>query len=164
MENKMKNENIIGLEIKGSEKVAESINQLLANHQVYYQNLRGFHWLVLGKNFFQLHELFEKLYNEANETIDELAERVLMLGFTPSHSFEDYLKKSELKPVENVRSGKESIAVVIQNIQSLLSSVRSVLALASENNDEGTVAIMGDLITRYEKQLWMFSAYNAKID
>jgi starvation-inducible DNA-binding protein len=87
-----------------------------------------------------------------------------MLGFTPSHSFEDYLKKSELKPVENVRSGKESIAVVVQNIQSLLSSVRSVLALASENNDEGTVAIMGDLITRYEKQLWMFSAYNAKID
>ena len=160
----MKNKNIIGLKMEGSEKVAESLNQLLANHQVYYQNLRGFHWLILGKNFFQLHELFEKLYNEASETIDELAERVLMLGFTPLHSFESYLKKSEIKPVENIRSGEESLTVVVQNIQNLLSSVRSVLALASENNDEGTVAMMGDLISSYEKQLWMFSAYNAKID
>lgn len=160
----MKNENIIGLEIIGSEKVAESLNQLLANHQIYYQNLRGFHWLILGKNFFQLHELFEKLYNEASETVDEIAERILMLGFTPLHSFEKYINKSEIKPVENIRSGEESLAVIVQNIQSLLNSVRSVLVLASENNDEGTVAMMGDLISSYEKQLWMFSAYNAKID
>lgn len=160
----MKNENIIGLEIIGSEKVAESLNQLLANHQIYYQNLRGFHWLILGKNFFQLHELFEKLYNEASETVDEIAERILMLGFTPLHSFEKYIDKSEIKPVENIRSGEESLAVIVQNIQSLLNSVRSVLVLASENNDEGTVAMMGDLISSYEKQLWMFSAYNAKID
>ncbi len=157
----MNNQNNIGLKMEESKRIAESLNQLLANHQVYYQNLRGFHWLILGKNFFQLHELFEKLYNETNETIDEIAERILMLGSTPIHTFEGYIKKSEIEPVENVRNSEETLSIVNQNIKSLLGSAREILALASENNDEGTASMMSDLISNYEKQLWMFAAYNA---
>ncbi|MBU0473355.1 MAG: DNA starvation/stationary phase protection protein [Bacteroidetes bacterium] len=160
----MKNKNIIGLEVENSKVVAKSLNQLLADHQIFYQNLRGFHWLILGRNFFQLHELFEKLYNEASETVDELAERILMLGETPLHSFESYLNNAKLKSAENVRTAKESLDILNQNMQSLLSLVRETLVLASENNDEGTVAMMSDLIVKYEKQLWMFSAYNTNID
>lgn len=160
----MKNENIIGLEVEQSNKVVEALNELLANHQIYYQNLRGFHWLILGENFFQLHEKYEGLYNEAADTIDEIAERVLMLGGTPLHTFEGYLEKANLKSVQNVRSSKESLNVVEQNVLFLLNSIRTILKQASENNDEGTVAIMGELISKYEKQLWMFSAFNTNID
>lgn len=160
----MKYENVIGLDLQKSKRVADSLNKLLSNHQIYYQNLRGFHWLIVGKDFFQQHALFETLYNEASVTIDELAERVLMLGETPLHSFESYLKTSELKPVENVKSGNESMSIIKQNMQSLLNSVRKVLEVASDNNDEGTVAMMGELISRYEKHLWMFSAQSANID
>ena len=158
----MKNQNIIGLDVEKSKSVAEQLNQLLAGHQIYYQNLRGFHWLILGNNFFQLHELFEKQYNEASETIDLLAERVLMLGETPLHTFESYLKNAKLKPVGNVRTAKNSLKVVIENMQALLLQVRKVVALASKNSDEGTVAIMSELISKYEKHLWMFSAQSAK--
>lgn len=160
----MENKNIIGLEVVNSKLVAKSLNQLLADHQIFYQNLRGFHWLILGHNFFQLHELFEKLYNEASETVDSLAERILMLGETPLHSFESYLNNAKLKPIENIRTAKESLEIVTQNMQSLLSLVRETVVLASANNDEGTVAMMSNIIFKYEKQLWMFSAYNANID
>ncbi|MCF6270286.1 MAG: DNA starvation/stationary phase protection protein [Melioribacteraceae bacterium] len=160
----MENKNIIGLEVENSNHIAEALNELLANHQIYYQNLRGFHWLILGKNFFQLHEKYEALYNEAADTIDEIAERILMIGGTPLHTFEGYLEIADLKSAKDIRSSKESLDVVEQNVLFLTNSIRTILKQASKNNDEGTVAIMGELISRYEKQLWMLSAYNATID
>ena len=43
-------------------EIANELNSLLANYQIYYQNLRGFHWNIQGRNFFELHEKFEELY------------------------------------------------------------------------------------------------------
>ena len=151
--------NYIGQNIDDGIEVAASLNQLLADHQIYFQNLRGFHWLVAGKEFFQLHELFEKLYNEANNTIDELAERELMLGDIPLHTFEEYLGNSKINVVANLREGEKIMEVVISNISSLLDSVRNTVELADEKNDFATVSILDGLISSYEKHLWMFSTY-----
>ena len=51
--------NSIGLDIQKSKEVSNMLNDLLANYQVFYQNLRGFHWNVKGKAFFELHLKFE---------------------------------------------------------------------------------------------------------
>ena len=55
------------------------MNELLANFQVYYQNLRGLHWNIKGKSFFELHVKFEELYTDSQEKIDMIAERILTL-------------------------------------------------------------------------------------
>ena len=60
-----------------SEKVApvvKALSQLLADYQVFYANLRGFHWNVRGKGFFMLHEHYENLYNDTANKVDEVAE------------------------------------------------------------------------------------------
>jgi starvation-inducible DNA-binding protein len=57
---------------------------------LYYQNLRGIHWNIKGRAFFDLHVKFEELYNDANMKVDEIAERILTLGETPLHTFDDY--------------------------------------------------------------------------
>jgi len=75
--------NDIGLKIKDSKELATKLNELLANYQIYYQNLRNFHWNVSGPNFFELHAKFEELYNAATLAIDETAERILTLGERP---------------------------------------------------------------------------------
>ena len=82
--------NSIGLDSKKTKNLANDLNNLLANFQIYYQNLRGIHWNIKGKRFFDLHEKFEELYNDANVKVDEIAERILTLGVTPIHTFEDY--------------------------------------------------------------------------
>ena len=56
--------NILGLPVKESEEISKDLNVLLANFQVYYQNLRGIHWNIRGKRFFELHLKFEELYND----------------------------------------------------------------------------------------------------
>ena len=68
--------NSIGLDAAKSEKLANLLNDLLANYSTFYQNARGFHWNVKGEKFFELHLKFEELYNELFVKIDEVAERI----------------------------------------------------------------------------------------
>ena len=69
--------NILGLPVKETEEIANDLNVLLSSFQVYYQNLRGIHWNIRGKRFFDLHVKFEELYNDSQLEIGLIAERVL---------------------------------------------------------------------------------------
>ena len=62
--------NSIGLDINKTKDLAKDLNNLLANYQIYYQNLRGIHWNIKGKRFFDLHVKFEELYTDANLKVD----------------------------------------------------------------------------------------------
>ena len=96
--------NSLGLPIKESEELVNELNGLLSNYQIYYQNLRGLHWNIRGKRFFDLHIKFEELYNDSQIKIDLIAERVLTLGGVPLHTFSDYIANSKLKVGKNIFS------------------------------------------------------------
>lgn len=151
--------NDIGLKIKESKVLVDRLNSLLANYEIYYQNLRNFHWNVSGPNFFELHAKFEELYNSANLGIDETAERILTLGERPFSSFSEYIENSEIKEAKNIQDAKKMVEIVRQNLNTLLNLERSALETAAEQGDEGTVSLMSEYITAKEKVVWMLSAY-----
>ncbi len=62
--------NLIGLDKEQSLKLAEALNSLLANYQVFYMNTRGYHWNIKGKEFFELHAKFEEIYTDLQTKID----------------------------------------------------------------------------------------------
>ena len=105
----MSTKNNIGLDNKKSKELSEKLNLLLANYQLFYINARGFHWNIAGDKFFELHVKFEELYTDALIKIDEIAERILTLGFTPLHSFIDYTKSSSIKEAKNISDGKTAV-------------------------------------------------------
>lgn len=139
--------------------VTKKLNMLLANFQIHYMNLRGLHWNIKGKNFFLLHEKFEELYNSTNEVVDDIAERILTLGLKPLHTFEDYLEHKTLTSIKNVSDGDDAIKLLLIDLNELLIQERDIIELASDNNDEGTASLMGDLISDQEKLMWMLQAY-----
>lgn len=151
--------NLIGIDLKKSERLVNDLNDLLANYQLFYQNLRGFHWNIKGKAFFELHLKFEELYNDAILKVDEIAERVLTLDGIPLHTFDDYLKVSKIKSAKGVFNGQRSVRTILENFSILLKKERQILDLASKANDEGTVTLMSDYITQTEKTMWMLNAY-----
>lgn len=151
--------NRIGLDSVKSRKLAEKINILLANFQLFYINSRGFHWNIKGDKFFELHLKFEELYTDTQLKIDELAERILTLGHTPSHSFSDYLKLSDIKEKRNVTDGNEAVGSVLDSFEILLEIEREILNLSADAGDEGSNALMSDYIRQQEKLVWMYSAY-----
>lgn len=149
----------IGLEKSNSKEISEDLNVLLANMQVYYQNLRGVHWNIKGEQFFQLHPKFEELYLDAQEKVDLVAERILTLGATPMHTFEDYMEYSTVKTGKNVSDAEKSVQLVLDSIQELLKIEREILDKSAELNDEGTNSMMSDFITFQEKTAWMLKAF-----
>ena len=128
----MKTKNLIGLDVEKSKQLVEHLNDLLANYQLYYQNVRGFHWNVKGRGFFQLHAKFEEYYNDAIEKIDEIAERVLTLEGTPLHAYSAYMKVAEIKEVTGVSNGLECVKHIMDSLVILIRKEREILALAAE--------------------------------
>ncbi|WP_394972895.1 Dps family protein [uncultured Croceitalea sp.] len=151
--------NNIGLKSRESEIISNKLNELLSNYQVFYMNARGFHWNIKGNKFFELHAKFEELYNESLVKIDEIAERILTLGFTPVHAYSDYMKVSKIAEAKNISEGDKAIMEILKGYEVLLPIERDLLELAGEHNDEGTSALMSDYIREQEKLIWMFNAY-----
>lgn len=151
--------NSLGLDAQKTEKIATQLNMLLANFQTYYQNLRGIHWNIRGKRFFDLHVKFEELYTDANTKVDEIAERILTLGSVPLHTFEDYLAAAKVPVGKNIHKDEESVALVVDSLTELLKIEREILDASADANDEGTNSMMSDFITQQEKTVWMMKAW-----
>lgn len=155
----MSTRNQIGLDPAKSEQLAQKLNILLANYQLFYMNARGFHWNIKGSKFFELHVKFEELYNNALIKIDEIAERVLTLGYTPLHTFTSYVQNSTIKEITNESDSNACVQDVVHSFGVLLELEREILHLSADADDEGTNALMSDYIREQEKMVWMYSSF-----
>ena len=127
----MKTLNYTHLEEKGANTIVLSLQQLLADFQIHYANLRGFHWNIKGHDFFILHSQFEKMYDDTAEKVDEIAERILMLGGTPANKFSDYLKVANINDVDKISNGEQALNNILQSISYLIGEERKILSIAS---------------------------------
>jgi starvation-inducible DNA-binding protein len=149
----------IGLEKKSAKELAEKLNNLLAAYQIFYQNTRGFHWNIKGDKFFTLHIKFEELYTDALTKIDEIAERILTLGFTPVHSFSQYVQLSQIKEITNDSNATTTVQHVLDGFKTLIHLEREVSAVSDELGDDGTNDLITTYIREQEKQVWMYNAF-----
>ena len=151
--------NSIGLDTSKTKDLAKDLNHLLANFQIYYQNLRGIHWNIKGKRFFDLHVKFEELYTDANLKVDEIAERILNLAETPLHTFEDYAAKAKVPVGKNISEDEKAVGLVVDSLTELLKIERQLLDKSSDAADEGTNSLVSGFITEQEKTVWMMQAW-----
>ncbi|SDW05180.1 Dps family protein [Marinobacter mobilis] len=151
--------NIIGLDTAKTQSLADALNELLANYQIFYMNVRGYHWNIKGENFFELHAKFEELYNDLLLKVDEVAERVLTLGHRPAHAYSAYLERSEVSESKDVSDGRSAVGEIVDSFAKLIKKQRELLAMAGDADDEGTVSLMSDYISQQEKLVWMYRSY-----
>ncbi len=158
----MENLNAIGLDTKKAKELAEKLNILLANYSIFYQNTRGYHWNIKGEKFFELHLKFEELYNDLFIKIDEVAERILTLGYSPRHNYSDYKKESKIAESSEVSDGIKAVKEIIESFKIIIMIQRDLLNISADAGDEGTNALMSDYIRAQEKLVWMYSAFVKK--
>ncbi len=151
--------NAIGLDEAKAADLAGRLNTLLANYSIFYQNTRGYHWNIRGEKFFELHVKFEELYNDLLLKIDEIAERILTLGFSPAHNYSDYHTMASIKESREVADGMRAVENILNSFQTIISIQRELLKISEDANDEGTNALMSDYIRAQEKLVWMYSAF-----
>jgi len=158
----MGNLNAIGLDSNKAKKLAEKLNDLLANYSIFYQNTRGYHWNIKGQKFFELHVKFEELYTDLLLKIDEIAERILTLGHSPNHNYSDYKKSSKITESGKVSDGIQAVEGVLDSFQIIIAFQRQLLLLSNDTGDEGTNSLISDYIMTQEKLVWMYSAFLEK--
>jgi starvation-inducible DNA-binding protein len=151
--------NNVGLEIAVINPVIEKLKALLANYQVFYTNLRGLHWNIQGDKFYELHALYEEYYNEITEKVDEVAERIVILGGVPENNFSDYLKLSSVKEISAVSDWRTGVSNVLDTLKLLLDQLRELHRLAVKAGDQETFSLAKHGIKSFEKKVWMLSAY-----
>lgn len=151
--------NAIGLDASQSAQLAKLLAELLADYSVFYQNVRGLHWNIKGEKFFELHLKFEELYNDILLKIDEVAERILTLGYSPDHTYSGYFGLSKIKESAKISDGREGVKEVVISLSILMELQREILALSGEIGDEGTNALMSDYIRAQEKMIWMYNSF-----
>ena len=142
--------------------LVDEMNVLLANYQVYYQKLRNFHWNIRGENFFELHELFEKLYTDAHQVIDEIAERIQTLKYRPLSLLRKYLETSEIKEYDEFVNDTEMMKIVLNDQAALLKSINQATDKATAAQDEGTLHLLRTFQLKIEKQSWMIDMWLAE--
>lgn len=155
----MTDTNAIGLHESSASQLAERLNALLANYQIFYMNVRGYHWNVKGQQFFELHAKFEELYTDLLTKVDEVAERILTLGHQPLHAYSNYAEIASIREDKNVHDGESCVRGIVTGYQTLIELQREILSLASDADDEGTASLAGDYIREQEKTVWMLNAY-----
>ena len=152
----------LGLDEKKTSNTVKELNVLLADYHLYYQKLRNYHWNVIGKNFFDLHEKFEELYDDAKLKVDEIAERILTLRYQPTSNLSEYLEMSNLKESKSDISDSQMIKNLLDDHGTLLKQLRKVVEVAEKGDDEGTIDLIGGYIRELEKTSWMLDAWKMK--
>ncbi|HET7360737.1 MAG TPA: DNA starvation/stationary phase protection protein [Salinimicrobium sp.] len=152
----------LNLDKKKTESTVKQLNILLADYHMYYQKLRNFHWNIIGKNFFDLHEKFEELYTDAIEKVDEIAERILTLRHEPISNYTDFLKQSNLKESPSNLTDSKMISTLLEDHGKILEQMSKVVETADKNKDEGTIDLIGGYIRELEKTSWMLDAWKMK--
>ena len=142
--------------------VVSALQQLLADFQIHYTNLRGFHWEIKGRGFFVLHEKFESMYDDTAAKVDEIAERILMLGGTPENKFSQYLKIARIPALSGVSRSSETVEHILNTYKHFIAEERKLIDLANEANDTVTADMLTGYLKEQEKMVWMLIAFSTR--
>jgi starvation-inducible DNA-binding protein len=151
----------IALSEKARKESVENLNQLLANTMTLRDLYKKHHWQVSGPTFYQLHLLFDKHYEAQAELIDEIAERIMMLGGVSVAMAADVAEATTIpRPPKGREEAPVQISRLLQAHETILLEARSMAAQASKVGDDGTNDLLVSTVIRTnEMQVWFIAEH-----
>jgi starvation-inducible DNA-binding protein len=140
-------------------EIVTLLNRLLSGYSVYQQKLKNFHWNITGQDFFELHNLFEKMHKRAINETDEIAERIRLFGQRPASTFKEYLKLSNIKEEVEEPTSFEIAKIVLDDIRNLLENMEEGINASQDINDNGTEYMLKGFTFQMEKEHWMLTSW-----
>lgn len=147
-----------GMTDEGRALVSEALCKLLADLYALYIKTQHAHWNITGPEFYALHLLFEKQYEDLATAIDELAERVRALGFYPEGSLTAFKRMHTIPEADKVLPARETLHQLQADHEAIIRMMRRLAELADEELDFASVDMMGRRLNAHEKMLWMLKS------
>lgn len=150
----------IGIKETNRKAVSEMLQQILADEFILYTKYRNAHWNVEGIDFHTKHVFFEEEYGKLEVIVDEVAERIRMLGVYAPGTLKEFIELSQLeekKPKQN--DSASYMKLLLEDHQQVIAYIRkSISENAEEHNDEGTADFITGLMQQHEQMAWMLRA------
>jgi starvation-inducible DNA-binding protein len=155
-----KHKTSIDLDSETRDQIIILLNQHLADTFDLYSQTKQAHWNVKGEQFFQLHELFDKLAGGLLEHVDTIAERVTTLGGTAMGTARMSSTASRLPeyPVDTF-DGRPSVEALVERYAALAATTRSAIDTADNLGDIDTSDLFTGVSRELDKSLWFLEAH-----
>ncbi|MGB0454865.1 MAG: Dps family protein [Bacteriovoracaceae bacterium] len=148
-----------GINENKREEIAKGLSKLLAETYTLYLKTHKYHWNVTGHLFQPLHNMFEEHYNALALAVDEIAERIRVLGVKAPGSYTEF---SQLSGVKDDTATDVNAQNMIENLlkdhERVTLTAKSILPVLEDANDEGTNSLLGARIEYHEKTAWMLNS------
>ena len=141
-----------------SSNLVTQIQSYLASTYTIYLKVQNLHWNIKGGKFFLIHELTEKYYENFAKDIDEIAERIRMLGVKVPATLKLFSANTTIKEVE-VMDSEDQLPLIMGDFELLISQLHTIINQAASQNDETSVGLFSDILARLEKDLWMLKSH-----
>jgi len=138
----------------------ETLSQLLADTYVLQAKTQNYHWHLQSSNFIALHSLFETQYNEMRDGIDELAERIRILGCRAPATLAQFLELSSIPEDEDdLTSDEEMLQALVDAHTHIITNLRTALEPLKQGNDDGTIDLLVERLRAHEKMHWVLDSH-----
>jgi starvation-inducible DNA-binding protein len=149
----------IDISLENREQLVSLLNKQLADTFDLYSQTKQAHWNVKGRDFFQLHELFDKLATGLTDHVDTIAERATALGGTALGTTRMAASASRLPEYPEIVEGLESVAALAERYGKLAASTRAAIDAATELGDADTADLFTEVSRDLDKSLWFLEAH-----
>jgi starvation-inducible DNA-binding protein len=134
--------------------VVQALRLQAANAFMLYANYKHYHWQTYGPLFRDLHKLFDSLAKDVLATLDELAERVRMIGQDPPAHLLAAADLASVTPAAPHSTMREMVEEADRNLLTVIKEIRHGAKVADEHGDPGTVDVFSRLVQIHEKHEW----------
>lgn len=147
-----------GIDNKDTKAIAETLADALADSFTLYLKTLGVHWNIVGPAFYGLHKLTQDQYEDLDQAIDEIAERIRALGHIAPAAYGDFQKRSVVDSKTTMSDAKAMIETLIADNEAVAKRMREAVKTAEESDDVFTADMLTARIGQHEKNGWMLRA------
>jgi starvation-inducible DNA-binding protein len=149
-----------GISEENSRKVAEALNEVLADEFVLYTKTLNFHWNIEGRDFHALHLFLDEQYHQLQTIIDSVAERIRKVGHFATGSLKEFLANTSLKEHSGAASVSETmLAELVSDHDAIIRKTRKLIDEFEEKYDDaGSADFITGIMKQHEKMAWMLRA------
>jgi HK97 family phage prohead protease len=138
--------------------LAAALRDLLGDVVVFKFQAHGFHWNVRGINFQQYHEFFGEIYEDADGSIDPIAENIRKLNFDAPFKLTDFMESApENEPTDSSDPLEMCRSLYIAN-EDVRECIVKALSIADELEEQGIVNFLAERQDQHSKWQWQLRA------
>lgn len=152
----------IGISRESLQKIANILNDDLADEYVLLTKTRNYHWNVEDPRFNDLHKFFEEQYELLSAAVDEIAERVRAVGGRTRATLKEFINSSQIREdIGSYPNADTMLGNLLSDHETIIKTLRKNINECQELNDEGTANFLTDKMEAHEKMAWMLRSFLA---